>query len=120
MLFSCDWFERQAHQITAPTVPTYKLSGYIHKISTGDSASDLELLIQQTEAYDLSYQDAVGQGLWIDQALTYTDEDGYFEYKGLLRGKYLLNIYYNDELIEDTFIGIINYEDREVNISVPL
>ena len=112
ILVSCDWFERQDHSITKPEIPTFKVYGHVRKISTGDGVSNLELLLYQEESYD---------GAWIDQIIVYTDEHGYFEFKKVPRGKFYLYIYTrNDDLLNTVVFGVINYDDKELNIAVPL
>jgi len=112
ILVSCDWFERQDHNITEPEIPTFKVYGYVRRISTGEGVQGLELLLYQEESYD---------GAWIDQIIIYTDENGYFEFNKVPRGKFYLYIYTsNDDLIDTVVFGVINYDDKELNIAVPL
>ena len=109
---SCGWFERQDHDITKPEIPSFKVHGHVRKISTGKGIKDLELLLYQEESYD---------GAWIDQIIVYTDENGYFEFNKVPRGKFYLYIYKdNDDLLDTVVFGVINYDDKELNIAVPL
>lgn len=111
-LVSCGWFERQDHDVTKPEIPTFRLYGQICKMSTGEGVNNLELMLYQLESYD---------GAWIDQTIIYTDQDGYYEFEDVPRGKFLLYIYENEEtLLETAVVGIINYDHKELNITLQL
>lgn len=106
-LISCDWFERQKHDVVRPQPPTYRIYGHIGNIATGEMVEGLELLLIQTSSFE---------GGWIDQTIVYTDENGYFEFENVPRGVFSLHIYKNGELLFQKTINLIEGKDLEFNI----
>lgn len=111
LIVSCDWFGRQDHEIINPEIPTFKVYGLVRKISSGEGIKGLELLLQQEDSYD---------GGWIDQIIEYTIENGYFEFLKVPRGKFYLYIHKESDYLGEYVFGVINYDDKELNIVVPL
>ncbi len=120
IISGCDWFEHQEHELTHPLIPVFTLSGHVFNFANGEKLDSLELLLHQFESFD---------GALIDQTLIITQDGGYYEFRDVPRGGYIIFVYKENEQIEvyqnhktgnQASIGIIEYRDYEFDIYVIL
>jgi len=108
ILNSC--WEKQDIATNPPDHPTYKLYGIITRQASGMPVPEAMIRVTMTDLY---------QGEFLGPMETLTDSSGYYEFNELYRAQYEVRVTQRLTWLYDGQVGIIEYADKEFNISIP-
>lgn len=109
LLFVSCW-EKQNLAVEPPAHPTYMLYGHITHQSSGMPVIEAMIRVTMGDLY---------QGEYLEPVETRTDSSGYYEFNGLYRAQYYVRVTQRLTWLYDGEVGIIEYADKEFNISIP-
>ena len=103
-------WEKQELNVEPPVHPEYTLYGEVSYASTDLPVKDAMIRASMVEVY---------QGEYLEPVETLTDSLGHYEFTALYRGRYEIRVTKRLEWLFDGEVGIIEYADKEYNISIP-
>jgi len=109
LLFVNCWKE-QEHEISAPEIPNYTLSGYTYDIDSHDIITNSEVTLV---AVDLVYDDAE-----FVSASDTTDSTGYYNFSNITPGTYSLNVKTGRFRVLSEEI-VVDHEDKIKDLKLP-
>jgi len=109
LLFASCW-QKQNLAVEPPAHPTYKLYGFVTHQSSGVPVREAMIRVTMGDLY---------QGEYLEPIETHTDSSGYYEFNGLYRAQYYVRVTQRLTWLYDGEVGIIEYADKEFNISIP-
>ena len=107
LMTSC--WKQQDISVEPPTDPTYSIFGAISWEDTGLPLRQAMIRLSMVEVY---------QGEFLDPVEAYTDSLGQYNFQGLYRGRYDVRVTKGFDWLYDGEVGIIQYEDKEYNLSL--
>ncbi len=110
LIFLGSCWERQDIDVTGPDMPRYTLYGVVGYAGESIHVAGLNIQITQIEVY---------QGDVLEPMVTSTDSTGAYSFPDLFRGRYRVRVFQQSLAIYEQDVGLINFADREYNITIP-
>lgn len=105
----CGCWKKQQHEITAPEIPVYTLSGSVFDMDSGENLSDIIVSLSPVDMiYDYDFSGAIDT----------SDAKGRFEFLEITPGSYQITCLRNSFAVVDEQI-VLDHADKETAVALP-